>query len=197
MPENKQFPPTEPTGPCLQCPPNSPHRILVVDQDPYVRHLSADVLIRHGYEVNAAEDGAAGWKELQAYNYHLLITEHDLPKLTGIELVRKLRATHMALPVVMATGRLPVRALAQNPSLQFAATLLKPLPVDTLLDTVKTILRAPQSPREQHVPPARSPSPLFAVGWQPKLSAAVASTSALLQEINKGYRAFAYWGLNE
>lgn len=132
---------------------NPLHRILVVDDDPYTCHLSADVLIRHGYEVNAAEDGAAGWKELHACNYHLLITEHDLPKLTGVELIRKLRAAHMALPVVMAAGRLPTRELARNPSLQLAATLVKPFAVEALLDTVKSVLRATDRPREQIAQP--------------------------------------------
>ena len=199
MPENNHnlFPAAAPAGPCLQIQPNPPHRILVVDHDPFARHLSADVLIRHGYEVNAAEDGASGWDELQACNYHLLITEHDLPKLTGIELVRKLRAARMALPVVMASGRLPVRALSRNPSLQLAAKLLKPLPVDALLDTVEIALRETDSPREQLVPPPCAQNHLSIDGWQSKLNAAAASTSAVLQEINIGYRAIAYWGLNE
>jgi len=107
------------------------------------------VLIRHGYEVNAAEDGAAGWEELQVNNYNLLITEHELPRITGITLVRKLRAARMALPVVLVAERLPARELAGNPSLRLAATLLKPLAVVTLLDTVKIILRVTDSPREQ------------------------------------------------
>ena len=74
----------------------------------------------------------------------LLITEHDLPRLTGVELVRKLRAARMALPVVMAAGRLPTHQLARNPSLQFAAMLLKPFGVDELLDTVKKVLCRPR-----------------------------------------------------
>ena len=54
----------------------------------------------------------------------------------------------MALPVVMAAGRLPTDELARNPSLQLAATLVKPFTIDTLLDTVKNILRATISSRE-------------------------------------------------
>lgn len=152
MSNKNLFPATQSNGRPVQLQLNLPQRILVVDRDPYVRHLSADVLIRHGYEVNAVNDGGAGWKELKAYNYHLLITEHDLPKLTGIELVRKLRAARMMLPVVMAAGRLPTSALARNPSLQFSAMLLKPLPVDALLDTVRIILYATSGSHEQIAP---------------------------------------------
>jgi CheY-like chemotaxis protein len=76
-------------------------------------------------------------KRLQTRDYSLLITENDLPNLTGVQLITKLRAAKMALPVVMAAARLPVHDLAQNPSLQLAATLAKPFAIDVLRATVK------------------------------------------------------------
>jgi DNA-binding response OmpR family regulator len=142
----------EPAGTPLQFQSNPPHRILVVDDDRDLRLLYADALAGPGYHVDAAEDGAAGWEALQANNYSLLITEHEIPNLTGVELVKKLRAARMALPVVMAAGRLPIEELARNPSLQLAATLAKPFAVDALLDTVKNVLRATDSARKQIAP---------------------------------------------
>jgi DNA-binding response OmpR family regulator len=121
----------------------------VVDEDSDLRLLYAAVLVRPGYHVDAAEDGAAGWEALQANSYNLLITENDMPNLTGVELVKKLRSARMALPVVMAAGRLPTQELARNPALRLAATLLKPFAVNALLDTVKNVLRATDSPRGQ------------------------------------------------
>ena len=79
---------------------------------------------------------AAAWEALKANHYSLLITEHEMPNLTGVELVKMLRGARMAVPVVMAAGRLPAHELARNPSLQLAATLSKPFGVDALLDTV-------------------------------------------------------------
>ncbi len=115
-------------------------RILVVDEDRDLRQLYTEALAAPGCEVDVAADGASGWEALQAKPYNLLITEHDLPKLTGVQLVRKLRAAHMALPVVMAAGRMPTEELARNPWLQFAATMVKPFAVDELLDTVNQVL---------------------------------------------------------
>lgn len=69
-----------------------------------------------------------------------------MPKLTGVELVPKLRAAHMALPVVMAAARLSTDELARNLSLQLAATLVKPFSIGALLNTVKNILRATVRP---------------------------------------------------
>jgi len=139
----------EPASLPLLCPAVSRHRILVVDEDSDLRLLYADALARPGYHVDAAENGAAAWEALQANYYNLLITEHDMPGLTGVELVRKLRSARMALPVVMAAGRLPTHELARNPSLQLAATLSKPFAIPALLDTVKSVLRTTDSPREQ------------------------------------------------
>jgi DNA-binding response OmpR family regulator len=97
----------KPAGATQPCPMSSSHRILVVDEDSDLRRLYAEALAGLGYSVDAAEDGAAGWEALKANRYGLLITEHEIPVLTGVELVKRLRAAHMALPVVMAAGRLP------------------------------------------------------------------------------------------
>jgi DNA-binding response OmpR family regulator len=135
----------KPAGAPPLCQTNASQRILVVDEDGDLRRLYAEALADLGYHVDAAEDGAAAWKALQANRYHLLITEHEMPSLTGVELVKMLRAARMAVPVVMAAGRLPTHELTRNPSLQLAATLSKPFGVHALLDTVKHVLRATDS----------------------------------------------------
>ena len=81
-------------------------------------------------------------KALRVNNYNLLITEHNLPTLTGVELVKTLRAARMALPVIMAAARLPVQELDRNPLLQPVAVLPKPFYLSQLLETVGAVLRA-------------------------------------------------------
>jgi len=126
--------------------PNPPHRILVVDEDSDLCRLYSTVLARPGCHVDVAQGGEAAWQALQANQYSLLITENEMSDLTGVELVKTLRAAHMTLPVVMAAGRLPLYELARNPSLQLAATLSKPFVVDELLDAVKKVLGAADGP---------------------------------------------------
>ena len=125
---------------------NEPRRILVVDDEACIRLLLSEVLAGSGYQVDVAEDGAAAWEALQAKPYDLLITDHIMPKITGVELVKNLRSARMALPVVMVAGTLPAHEL---PSLQLAATLIKPFVVAELLDTVENVLRPTYAPREQ------------------------------------------------
>ena len=110
------------------------------------------MLKRFGYKVNAAADGAAGWEALNADRYDLLITDNEMPNVSGIELIERLRAARMKLPVIMASGSIPTSQFDRNPWLQPAATLLKPYSVEEFLGTVKQVLRGTNGARA-HVAP--------------------------------------------
>jgi DNA-binding response OmpR family regulator len=130
---------------------DTPKRILVVDDEVNIRHLNAEVLKRSGYEVDTAEDGAAGWEALMANGYDLLITDHDMPKLSGVDLLNKLHGARMTLPVIMASGKLPAQDLTRSPWPQLAATLLKPYTIDELVGTIREILRMNDRKQEANV----------------------------------------------
>jgi len=121
--------------------PRAAHRILVADEDQDLRQMYAEILAGSNCRVDGVADGVAGWEALQTNRYQLLITEHDLPKLTGVELIRKARAAHLALPIVMVANRLSDAELICDPAMQLAATLMKPFAMDTLLNTVNPLLR--------------------------------------------------------
>ncbi|MGA2029823.1 MAG: response regulator [Verrucomicrobiota bacterium] len=123
-------------------PMTSPHRILVAEDDHDVRRLNTEVLIDSGYHVDAAQDGAVAWDILQIKSYDLLITDYDMPKLSGLELVKKARAARMALPVILVSGKMPMEMLREHSWLQINATLPKPYDIMELLDTVKEVLCA-------------------------------------------------------
>lgn len=106
----------------------------MVDDDVSLRQLIAQVLTRSDFQVDTAEDGAAGWEALHARQYDLLITDNLMPRISGVELIRMLRVAGMELPVIMATGTLPRHELAGLP------TLLKPFTYEELLDTVRGVL---------------------------------------------------------
>ncbi|MGA2854951.1 MAG: response regulator [Verrucomicrobiota bacterium] len=142
----------------LQCQTHRPHRILVVDDEPDIRQFNAQVLIRSGYEVDTAEDGRAGWKAFHAVShapdsYALLITDHNMPGLTGLALVKKLRDDCITLPVILASAALRSEDLfIRYPWLQPAATLPKPYTIEELLGTVRKFLRATAGTCEQDAP---------------------------------------------
>lgn len=135
---------------------NPPPSILVVEDDGDIRRFNVGVLIHSGYRAEAAEDGAIAWDTLQLNSYDLLITDHNMPKLTGVELLKKLRAARMALPVILASGTIPTEELNRQPPLQIEATLLKPYTAEELLGTVRKVLRATDGARVQIVPPCNA-----------------------------------------
>ena len=124
----------------LQIEPNLRQRILVVEDDADIRRLNTEVLIYSGYQVDSAEDGAAAWDALQLKNYNLMVTDNEMPKVTGVELILKLQAARMALPVVLATGTLPDYEFTRYGSLQPAMLLLKPYTFEDLVAAVKEVL---------------------------------------------------------
>jgi DNA-binding response OmpR family regulator len=126
-----------------------PHRILVVEDDLTICRLNAGVLRDSGYHVDAAEDGAVAWDTLQRTSYDLMVTDNDMPNVSGVELLHKLHAAHMVLPVIMATGTLPAGEFTRHPWLHPAAVLLKPYSFKELLGTVQQVLRSTCAARER------------------------------------------------
>jgi DNA-binding response OmpR family regulator len=117
-------------------------RILYVDDEPQLRTLGKLVLVRSGYDVDTAADGAEAWAALHDREYHLLITDHDMPRLTGLELAKQARLAGMRLPIVLASGSANALCDPANSWLELAARLSKPFGAETLVGTVAQVLRA-------------------------------------------------------
>jgi two-component system sensor histidine kinase and response regulator WspE len=80
-------------------------RVLVVDDSLTVRELERKLLSNAGYEAEVAVDGMDGWNALRAGHFDLLVTDIDMPRMDGIELVTLLRRDPRvkSLPVVIVS----------------------------------------------------------------------------------------------
>ncbi|BAL27272.1 hybrid sensor histidine kinase/response regulator [Azoarcus sp. KH32C] len=80
-------------------------RVLVVDDSLTVRELERKLLDRAGYEVEAAVDGMDGWNTVRSGHFDLVVTDIDMPRLDGIELVSLIRKDpHLkSLPVMVVS----------------------------------------------------------------------------------------------
>lgn len=80
-------------------------RILVVDDSATVRESEGKILQLSGYQVDTAVDGADAWNALQTRTYDLIITDVDMPRLGGIELLKRLREEPRLanLPVILVS----------------------------------------------------------------------------------------------
>lgn len=80
-------------------------RVLVVDDSPLVRGLVASLLSGIGFEVEEAPDGSDALDTLARDDVHLVISDIEMPKMNGFDLLRRVRAQWPQLPVVMLTTR--------------------------------------------------------------------------------------------
>jgi CheY-like chemotaxis protein len=119
-----------------------PPRILVADDEPSLRRLIACVLGDSGYSVDAVEDGFEAWEALQANHYDVLITDNEMPKVSGVELIRRVEQAHLNLPIIMATASVPNAELNREGGVHPAALLVKPYTLAEMVETVESVLRA-------------------------------------------------------
>ncbi|NNJ17197.1 hybrid sensor histidine kinase/response regulator [Pseudomonas putida CSV86] len=80
-------------------------RVLVVDDSLTVRELQRKLLSNRGYQVAVAVDGMDGWNALRSEDFDLLITDIDMPRMDGIELVTLVRRDSrlQSLPVMVVS----------------------------------------------------------------------------------------------
>ena len=114
--------------------------ILVVDDDASIRDIVAAVLLRTGYRVSCAEDGEAGWSALCSDTFDMVITDHEMPRLKGLDLLRRVRTVPLHVPVILASGMIPWHEPDLLPLLSPGQVLEKPYSLTELLATVRSFL---------------------------------------------------------
>jgi CheY-like chemotaxis protein len=92
-----------------------PKRILIADDEPLIRQLCTKVLVEADYKVEGAEDGAVAWDALQVNVYDLLITDNQMPKMSGVDLLKMIYTARMTLPIMMATATFPEEEFNRSP----------------------------------------------------------------------------------
>jgi len=115
-------------------------RILVAEDDSYFRRALLETLYREGYLTFAVGDGERAWENLTGYKPHLLILDLKMPKIDGIELLKRIRIQQYAVPVIIITA---YRELAKDNEIQMgniATFMVKPIDLNVLKDKVKEIL---------------------------------------------------------
>jgi DNA-binding response OmpR family regulator len=115
-------------------------RILIVDDDAGIRMILAELLGKSGYRTDCTHDGEAGWDALRTSRFDALITDHDMPRLTGLDLIRRLRTCSPKLPVILMSGRLPWSESNLIPIISPGMALKKPFSLTELLVKLRCIL---------------------------------------------------------
>lgn len=115
-------------------------RLLVADDDPDVLRILCSALQMFQYEVHAAKDGQAAWEALNAGSFDLVITDHMMPRLAGLDLIRKLRRAGHRLPCILISGDLPDLESDPELVLQPMRAVEKPVRLESLIAMVRSLL---------------------------------------------------------
>lgn len=94
------------------------------------------ILVWAGYEVHTASHGFEAWERIRMEPFDSLFTDHNMPGMTGLELIAKVRRAGIPISVILATATMPEPSLNPDAWLDIAAILIKPFSPEELLVAV-------------------------------------------------------------
>lgn len=119
---------------------NKQYKILVVDDENSLREMLAILLQREGYQVEQAANGVAAFAMIQENSYDLIISDIQMPKLTGIELLRQLRDQNNDVTVMMITAFSSTEEAVEAMKLGAYDYITKPFKNDEIRLVIKNAL---------------------------------------------------------
>jgi DNA-binding response OmpR family regulator len=118
-----------------------PHQILIVDDEPNVRLVFRTALESAGYQVAEAEDGVTAFEALETAPADVVLLDLQMPRLDGMELLRRLRESGHNVPVVIVTAHGSIPDAVEAMKLGAIDFLTKPLSPEHLRRVVAEVIR--------------------------------------------------------
>jgi CheY-like chemotaxis protein len=121
-------------------------KVLIVDDEIHIIHVVAIKLRNNGYEVVSADNGAEAFEVACQENPDIIVTDFQMPVMSGIEFVEKLRTNEATknVPVIMLTARSFAIPEEQRKGLRISECLSKPFSPRELMGTIEDILHQEQ-----------------------------------------------------
>ena len=117
-------------------------RILVVEDEKWLRHILRDILRRmdNGYEIVVVADAQAALAEVEKDGLHLLLTDLRLPGIDGVALTERLTEAGWKIPIIWMTAYGCHRVCSEAEALDVYRCLDKPLRIDQIRSVVREAL---------------------------------------------------------
>jgi signal transduction histidine kinase/CheY-like chemotaxis protein len=127
-----------------------PQRILVVDDEIALTSYLKELLELEGYQVEALNDPVVALAQLHdtPHAFDLVISDQNMPQLTGIEMIREVRQFNPELPIIMCTGYSATTSESEALESGVDAFLTKPVNSKQLLKVVASLLREKTAGRD-------------------------------------------------
>ena len=123
----------------------SKKKILVVEDEFGLQEIFRDVFLMEGYDVRVAVNGDSGYQIYREFKPDLVLTDVVMPKMSGLEFVRKIRETNTQIKVIYISGFFGINRLKRKLDEEILKygypTLSKPFKISTMLDLVKDYLK--------------------------------------------------------
>jgi two-component system, OmpR family, phosphate regulon response regulator PhoB len=116
--------------------------ILLVEDDPDIRHLVSYKLTKGGFDVVEAADGVTALHEARCHRPDLVILDVRMPRMSGLEVCRELRAAPQTahVPILMLTARARAQDLEQAYAAGATDYVVKPFSPRALQERVESLL---------------------------------------------------------
>jgi two-component system, cell cycle sensor histidine kinase and response regulator CckA len=124
--------------------PGGTERILYVDDEKLLAEWGKDALERLGYTVTALTDSTAALTLFSAdpTRFDVVIVDQTMPKLTGLNLARKLLTQRGGLPIILCTGHSDIASLQKAKEAGIKEFLMKPLGKQALAEAIRRVLHS-------------------------------------------------------
>lgn len=122
--------------------------ILVVDDFPTMRRIVINLLKEIGYVVfDQAEDGVKAWEAVQSKQFDLIVSDWNMPNMTGIDLLRKVRASeqYKTIPFLLITAEAKRSQIFEAAEAGTDGYIVKPFTAGTLMEKLNKIIERKQS----------------------------------------------------
>ena len=116
-------------------------RLLLVEDDTMIGEAVQDLLRAENYAVDWVKDGESADTALRTQGYDLVLLDLGLPRRDGLNVLRSLRARHVAVPVLIATARDSVPQRVEGLDAGADDYIVKPYDLDELLARIRALLR--------------------------------------------------------
>lgn len=116
-------------------------KILVVEDEKKIARVLSLELEYEGYEVTVKETGMAGLQALEEDSFDLVLLDVMLPELSGLEVLRRVRKTNTATPIILITARGSVPDKVSGLDLGANDYITKPFDIEELLARIRAQLR--------------------------------------------------------
>jgi CheY-like chemotaxis protein len=126
-------------------PPRGPLRVLVVEDDPMVREVTAAYLRADGHTVSLADGGEEALRQLEAEAFDLVVTDRAMPGMSGDQLALAIKERFPGLPVILLSGFGDLMRAAGETPAGVDAVLGKPITGSRLRQAVASVTEATAS----------------------------------------------------